>query len=60
MKKIFDICGGIIHQPLDDMFVLARDGPMENMAIKNAEFFLWMENLFRHLKWKGFKFPAHL
>jgi hypothetical protein len=40
MKKLFDICGGIIHQPLADMFVLAHDGPMENMAIKMLSFFM--------------------
>jgi hypothetical protein len=40
MKKIFDTCGGIIHQPLDDMFVLAPNGLIGNMAIKIMSFFM--------------------
>ncbi len=34
MNKLFDTCGGIIHQPLDDKFLLAPNEPMKNMAIK--------------------------
>jgi hypothetical protein len=40
MKKIFDTCGGIIHQPLDDMFVLAPNGLIGNMAIKMMSFLM--------------------
>ncbi len=40
MKKLFDTCGEIIHWPLDDMFVLALDGPMENMTIKMLSFLM--------------------
>jgi hypothetical protein len=40
MKKLFDTCGGIIHQPLDDMFVLALNGLIGNMAIEMMSFFM--------------------
>jgi hypothetical protein len=40
MKQIFDTYGGIIHQPLDDMFVLAINRLIGNMTIKMMSFFM--------------------
>lgn len=38
IKTLFGTCGRIAHQPLDDVVVLAPDGPPKNLALKSWTF----------------------
>jgi hypothetical protein len=35
IKTLFSTCRRIIHQPLDDVVVLALNGPPKNLALKH-------------------------
>lgn len=59
MKALFTSCGGIILWPINDMFIIAPNGSLENVAIETPNPLVEGKYISR-FQVEGFKFPPHI